>query len=400
LLAIGLNLLPLLFFKYFNFFNDSLSDLLTAGGIQNPIPHVDILLPVGISFYTFQAISYCVDVHNKRITPEAHLGRFALYLSFFPKLISGPIERGANLLPQLRNPAAFDSRLFLSGVQLFLWGMFKKVVIADRLGMYVDMVFSHPQDYYGQTAILAAWFFALQIYCDFSAYTDMAIGCGRVFGIELSKNFNFPYLATSIADFWRRWHITLTYWFRDYVYFPLGGNKVSRSRWAFNIMAVFLLSGLWHGANWTFIFWGTLHGLFYLTGKLTSPYRKTVRHFFGIRGRVETTWRVFFTFNLAALAWVFFRANSLPEAFTLIRHMFMNLSLPVQMMSSQFSTALATAFAVFFVISEFILYKINHTGCRYIDAIPSFLKYPAYAGGLLLIALFGLSSNAFIYFHY
>jgi alginate O-acetyltransferase complex protein AlgI len=398
--GIVVNLLPLLVFKYFNFFNDALAKTLAVGGMQYPVSHLDILLPVGISFYTFQAISYCVDVYHGIIAPEPHLGRFALYLSFFPKLISGPIERGASLLPQLRNPAAFDSRLFLSGIQLFFWGMFKKVVVADRLGMYVDMVFSHPQDYYGKTAILAAWFFALQIYCDFSAYTDMAIGCGRVFGIQLSRNFNFPYLAKSVAYFWRRWHITLTSWFRDYVYIPLGGNQSLRGRWTFNIMVVFLLSGLWHGANWTFVFWGGLHGIFYLIGKFTAPYRITVRHFFGIKGWVSDTWRVFITFNLVSLAWVFFRADSIEDAFTLIHHMFVNLSLPVQMMSSQFSTALAAAFAVFFIISELFLYKINQTDYRLVDILPSFLKYPAYAGGLLLIALFGVSSNAFIYFHF
>ena len=398
--AIAINLLPLLFFKYFNFFNNSLTKAFTYSGVHNPIPHIDILLPVGISYYTFQAISYSVDIQHGRIAPEAHLGRFALFLAFFPKLISGPIERGANLLPQLGKPLAFDSRLFLSGIQLFFWGMFKKVVIADRLGMYVDMVFSQPQDYWGKTAILAAWLFALQIYCDFSAYTDMAIGCGRIFGVKLSNNFNFPYLATSVADFWRRWHITLTSWFRDYVYIPIGGNRAASGRWAFNIMVVFLLSGLWHGANWTFVFWGGLHGLFNLAGRLTAQYRQTVRHFLGIKGRLERAWRVLITFNLVSLAWVFFRAESLPDAITLIRHMFMNFSLPVQMMSSQFSTELAFAFAVFFILSELILYTLRQGGYRPADLPLSLLKYPAYACGLLLIALFGISSNEFIYFHF
>jgi len=254
--ALCINLCPLLFFKYTNFFNDSLCSLFLLFGFSCPMSRFDILLPVGISFYTFQAVSYCVDVYQGRIEPERHAGIFALYMAFFPKLISGPIERGANLLPQLRKPGLFQNRLFLSGIQLFFWGLFKKIVIADRLGMYVDMVFGHPHDYWGKTVILAAWFFTLQIYCDFSAYTDMAIGCGRIFGIELSQNFNFPYLARSVAEFWKRWHITLTSWFRDYVYVPLGGNRMSTGRWAFNIMAVFLLSGLWHGAAWTFVLWG------------------------------------------------------------------------------------------------------------------------------------------------
>ncbi len=268
-LAIAVNILPFLFFKYFNFFNNSLSAVLSSNGTHNPIPYLELLLPVGISFYSFQALSYCLDVYKGKIQPEIHFGHFALYLSFFPKLISGPIERGRDLLPQLQTGKPFSSKLFFAGVQLFFWGLFKKIVIADRLGMYVDMVYGHPQEYYGRTVILATWFFALQIYCDFSAYTDMAIGCGRIFGIKLSRNFYFPYFATSIVDFWKRWHITLTSWFRDYLYVPLGGNRRGDLRLSLNIMVVFLLSGLWHGAAWTFVFWGGLHGIFYLIGKGT-----------------------------------------------------------------------------------------------------------------------------------
>ncbi len=399
-LAIAVNLAPLLFFKYFNFFNDSFAAIFSLGKINYPIPHLDILLPIGISFYSFQAISYCVDIYQKKIKPECHAGHFALYLSFFPKLISGPIERGANLLPQLREGKPFSSSLFLSGVQLFFWGLFKKVVIADRLGMYVDMVFSHPQDYWGKTAILAAWFFALQIYCDFSAYTDMAIGCGRIFGIELSRNFNFPYLARSVTEFWQRWHITLTSWFRDYVYIPLGGNRVAVGRFAINIMAVFVLSGLWHGAAWTFIFWGGLHGFFYLIEKTTSSVRSRIRAFFCINDTIAAVFQVIITFNLVSLAWVFFRAASIEDAFCLISNMFVNFSLPIRMMASQFSTALTCGFALLFIALELLLYWNANNNFKISDAIPDLVKYPAYAAGLLLISLFGLSSNEFIYFHF
>lgn len=389
-------LAPLLFFKYFNFFNDSLREIFTLSKLTYPLPHIDILLPVGISFYAFQAISYCADVYKERIIPERHAGLFALYMAFFPKLISGPIERGAKLLTQLQKPMAFDGQLFVSGLQLFFWGLFKKIVIADRLGQYVDMVFAHPQDYWGLTAILAAWFFTLQIYCDFSGYTDMAIGCGRIFGIRLSPNFSFPYLARSVSDFWRRWHITLTSWFRDYVYIPLGGNKISSARWGANIMLVFLLSGLWHGAAWTFVFWGGLHGLFYLIGKNTESYRIRLREFLGVRGKAAAILQILITFNLVSLAWVFFRASSMENAFCLISHMFVKLSLPVQMSGLPFSTYLACGLAIAFIILELLHYWEAEHDYRFLRSIPGSVKSLVYVSVLLAISLLGLSSKQFI----
>jgi D-alanyl-lipoteichoic acid acyltransferase DltB (MBOAT superfamily) len=394
------NLAPLFFFKYFNFFNDSLREILALSRSTYPVPHIELILPIGISFYTFQAISYCSDVYLGRIGPERHVGFFALYMAFFPKLISGPIERGVSLLPQLRNPRPFNNCLLVAGMQLFLWGLFKKIVIADRIGMYVDMVFSHPQDYWGKTAILASWLFTLQIYCDFSAYTDMAIGCGRIFGIELSQNFNFPYLARSVAEFWRRWHITLTSWFRDYVYIPLGGNKVSSSRWGANIMVVFLLSGLWHGAAWNFVWWGGLHGLFYLIGKNTESFRLRLREFFGIRGKAAAILQVLITFNLVSLAWVFFRASSIEDAFCLMSHMFINLSWPVQMMGLRFSTYLVFGFAVIFIALELLHYWDAENDYRCLRSIPASLKFLVYVCGLLVISLLGLGNKQFIYFYF
>lgn len=397
---VAVNLLPLFFFKYFNFFNDSLRKIFALNQFMYPIPHIELLLPVGISFYTFQAISYCADVYKDRLVPEHNAGFFALYMAFFPKLISGPIERGVNLLSQLQNPKPFDNHLFISGIELFFWGLFKKIVIADRLGQYVDMVFAHPQNYWGLTSILAAWLFTLQIYCDFSAYTDMAIGCGRIFGIKLSQNFNFPYLAGSIADFWRRWHMTLTSWFRDYVYIPLGGNKVSSARLSVNITVVFLLSGLWHGAAWTFVFWGGLHGLFYLIGKNTEPYRTRIREFLGIRGKVAQILQIMINFNLVSLAWVFFRASSIEDALCLISHMFKNLSMPIQMLNLKFSTYLAFGFALFFIILELLHYKDAKQNYRFLCSNKMPVKYLAYTVGLLFISLFGLNSKQFIYFYF
>lgn len=398
--AVVVNILPLLFFKYFNFFNDSFAGLFAGIDVDYPLPHLDLLLPVGISFYSFQAISYCVDVFRERIGAEKHLGHIALYLAFFPKLISGPIERGGSLLSQIVGGSRFERQLFFSGVQLFCWGLFKKIVIADRLAMYVNMVFSSPQDFYGQSAILAIWFFSLQIYCDFSAYTDMAIGCGRIFGIELSRNFYFPYFSTSITQFWQRWHITLTSWFRDYLYIPLGGNRVAGGRFTANIMVVFLVSGLWHGAAWNFIFWGGIHGILYLIEKFTLPLRKWAATADRVNAHLLQVVSIVVTFNLVSLAWVFFRADSIGNAFTLIGNAFLHPTLPLRMLSSQFSTYLACGFALFFILSEIVLYWSSKSDHRVLLAMPSMVKYPMYAAGLLAISLFGLSSNEFIYFHF
>ena len=398
--AVGLNLLPLLFFKYFHFFNTALRDTACLVGWECPVMSLNILLPLGLSFYTFQTIAYCTDVYQGKVEAEDQIGDFALFLAFFPKLISGPIERGTSFLPQIKRAGRFDGELLVSGIQLFLWGVFKKVVIADRLNMYVGMVFGDPHSMFGKTAVIGMWMFSIQIYCDFSAYMDMAIGCGRIFGIELSRNFNFPYMAKSIADFWRRWHITLTSWFRDYVYIPLGGRRVTTGRWVFNIMAVFLLSGLWHGAGWPFIFWGGLHGLSYLIGKFSKPVRDRLRSWLGIRGRLAAVWQVFFTFQLVSLAWVFFRARTIEDAFVLIRNMFLHPDLPVRMLSSQFSTMLAFGFALVFVVLELLIYWAERKDVDLVQAIPPVIRYPGYAVGLLVIALFGVSSHEFIYFQF
>ena len=391
-LGLAVNLIPLIILKYSAFLLGGIGDALF-------LRH-ELLLPVGISFYSFTAMSYCIDTYRGVIEAEKHPGIFALSLAFFPKLISGPIERGKNLLPQLRSETAIDSSRVVSGIQLVVWGIFKKMVLADRLAMYVDMVFSHPQDYWGWTILIAVWLFALQIYCDFSAYMDMAIGCGRVFGIELSANFNFPYMAGSVMEFWQRWHITLTSWFRDYLYVPLGGNRVPASRWVVNILLVFLLSGLWHGAAWTFVCWGGLHGLLYLAGKWTWTGRERLKDFLNIRGKPAKVMQVVITFNLVALAWIFFRAQSLSDAFCLISHMVVNLHLPVRMMSSQFSTAVSFCCGLFFLLSELVLFWEQKHGEPMAAVLPVSCKIIVAVLGLLTISLFGVSSHEFIYFHF
>lgn len=398
--AIIINCLPLLYFKYFIFINDSIAALFSPFGVSSLTGPLDIILPVGISFYSFQAISYCIDIYRGETKFEHNLGKFSLYLSFFPKLISGPIERGESLLPQIRNAKQFEINIFISGIRIFLWGLFKKIVIADRLAMYADMVFAHPQDYFGITVLIAIWFFSLQIYCDFSAYTDMAIGCGRMFGIELSQNFNFPYFARSINEFWQRWHITLTSWFRDYLYIPLGGNRVEKKRIFFNILTVFVVSGLWHGAAWNFVFWGAIHGVLYLLEKYTFPLRKKVVSLLGFKDSILYVVQVFITFNLVSLAWVFFRAANISDAFVLLGNLFVNMSLPARMMSSQFTTFLAFGFAILFITLEIIVYWQSKNNFTFFKIIPAFIKFPIYAIALLTISLFGVSSSEFIYFHF
>ncbi|MGD9872684.1 MAG: MBOAT family protein [Kiritimatiellia bacterium] len=317
--------LGLLFsFKYFNFFNDSVRAVFQHYNLMYDIPAFKLLLPVGISFYTFQTLSYSIDVYRGRQQAERHLGIFALYVTFFPQLVAGPIERCSRLLPQFYERHHFDYVRVTDGLKLMLWGFFKKLVIADRLAIFVSTVYQRPCDYDGVSFIVATVFFAFQIYCDFSGYSDIAIGSAQVMGFSLMDNFNRPYFSKSISEFWGRWHISLSTWFRDYLYIPLGGNRVSKPRWYFNLFLVFLLSGLWHGANWTFLVWGALHGFYLIFAIWTA----------GLRARLCALTRldrlphlhklvnVAVTFALVCFAWIFFRAGSLYDALYMVRHLF------------------------------------------------------------------------------
>lgn len=310
-LSLVSNLGLLVGFKYFNFFSASLGAALGGFGMAYEPLFVDVLLPVGISFYTFQTLAYAIDVYRGTQPAERHLGRFALYVSFFPQLVAGPIERPQHLLPQFRETMRWDATRAESGLQLILWGLFKKIVIADRLALYVNVVYADPSAHAGLPVVLATYFFAFQIYCDFSGYSDIAIGTARVMGYDLRPNFRFPYFAHSIADFWRRWHVSLSTWFRDYLYVPLGGNRVAARRWALNIAVVFVVSGLWHGAAWTFVIWGALHGAYFVAGRFTMALRD---RFWARAGGLRRVVAPLFTFHLVLLAWIFFRAPSLTGA--------------------------------------------------------------------------------------
>lgn len=310
------------FFKYYNFFSENINALFAGIGVTFRAPAVDVLLPVGISFYIFQALGYLIDVYRKTISPEKNVFRYALFVSFFPQLVAGPIERSSNLIGQLRVPHFFDGERVTKGLLMMGWGFFKKVVIADRAAILVTAVYDHYMDYSGAQIVFATMLFAVQIYGDFSGYSDIAVGAAQVLGIDLMENFDRPYFATSVAGFWRKWHISLTSWFRDYLYIPLGGNRKGRLVKYRNILITFGLSGLWHGASWNYLLWGCLNGFYQVVGDLTSGIRRKIKSVFHIR---KTFWPVclvqgILTFILVDFSWLFFRADNLETAFSMITH--------------------------------------------------------------------------------
>ncbi|HPO11986.1 MAG TPA: MBOAT family O-acyltransferase [Candidatus Hydrogenedentes bacterium] len=316
IVSLCVNLGLLFVFKYFNFFSDTLRPCLSALGVGEILPHSRLLLPIGISFYTFQALAYSIEVYRGHYPPERHLGRFALYVAFFPTVLSGPIERPQRLLPQWMERHGFEYVRVTDGLKLMVWGLFEKVVVADHLSSIVDTVYSDPLRFTGPMVFLASILFAFQLYCDFAGYSDIAIGAAQVLGIRVLDNFRRPYFASSVADFWRRWHISLSTWFRDYLYIPLGGNRVALPRWSLNIFIVFFLCGLWHGANWTFVVWGLLHGAYIVLGRWTAPTRQRFTR--NIPEILHTAIRMAATFALVWFAWIFFRAETFGKALTII----------------------------------------------------------------------------------
>lgn len=321
--SLVINLGILFFFKYFNFAIDSLNAILMSLGFQLHHPAFDVLLPVGISFYTFQALGYTIDVYRGEIEPEKDFFRYALFVSFFPQLVAGPIERSKNLLFQLSVPHRFSFDNLREGLLLMLWGFFLKLVIADRIAILVDTVYGSYADFGGFFVIVATVFFAFQIYCDFGGYSAIAMGAAKMLGVQLMDNFNAPYLSLSCSEFWRRWHISLSTWFRDYVYIPLGGNRRGKLRKYINLMITFGVSGLWHGANWTYVIWGLLNGFYQVAGDLTKTTREHFCRFFDLNTSSlgHRCVRALITFVLIDLSWVFFRAESVSAAFHILRSM-------------------------------------------------------------------------------
>ncbi len=320
------NLSILFFFKYFDFAIENINAVLARFQIELLNPEFDVLLPVGISFYTFQALSYTMDVYRGEIRAEKNPLRYALFVSFFPQLVAGPIERSKNLLKQLRTEQKFSYEKMVEGFMLMIWGYFLKLVIADRIAIFVDNVYGTEVLYDGRYLLIASILFAFQIYCDFAGYSTIAIGAAKVMGFELMENFNCPYYAQTVAEFWRRWHISLSSWFRDYLYIPLGGNRKGTVRKYINTMIVFLVSGLWHGANWTYVVWGGLNGLYQVIGGLLTPVRKKMYQLLPMleKSKIFMVLRMLVTFVLVDITWIFFRADSLAHAgniFERILHM-------------------------------------------------------------------------------
>ncbi|MEP7265160.1 MAG: MBOAT family O-acyltransferase, partial [Bacteroidota bacterium] len=318
LASIIANIGVLAVFKYFNFFIENFNAVSEFFHAPH-LPYLNILLPIGLSFHTFQAMSYTIEVYRGNQKAERHFGIYALYVMFYPQLVAGPIERPQNILHQFHEKKNFNYKDVSQGLQLMVWGLFKKAVIADRLSLITDQVFNSPQQYPAATLCIAAFFFSFQIFCDFSGYCDIALGAAQVMGYKLMINFRRPYHAVSISDFWRRWHISLSSWFRDYLYISMGGNRVSRYRWYFNLFFVFMISGLWHGANWTFIVWGALHGLYLVVALIKE---RIVKENFQERVQSHNLFRKVIstgiTFALVTITWIFFRANSVTDAVHMI----------------------------------------------------------------------------------
>jgi len=405
--SIIVNLGILAGFKYFNFFSENVNVLFGDLNIFYRIPELKVLLPVGISFYTFQTLSYSIDIYRGITRPEKHLGRFALYVSYFPQLVAGPIERSTNLLPQFHENKTFNPQNLISGLKLMLWGFFKKIVIADRIGIYVTSIYANPGEHTGLPVILATVLFAIQLYCDFSAYTDIARGTARLMGIELMKNFNRPLIAKSLTDFWNRWHISLTTWFRDYLYFSLpdkAGNKVRVWRLQLNIIITFLLMGLWHGANWTFIVFGLIHGVLLVADELTKEPRKAFFRRMGLTKApfILNSLSILITFSILVFSAYFFRASSLQESFIMIKNSFI---------FDNFRQSLVDILKdneIMFAILQIILllwaewYHSRNNLVKVIAAKPVWLRWSIYIGFIFYVLIFGIinQQQQFIYFQF
>jgi D-alanyl-lipoteichoic acid acyltransferase DltB (MBOAT superfamily) len=405
-LSICINLGILGFFKYYNFFIDSFADGFSFLGIKANYWTLQVILPVGISFYTFHGLSYVIDIYKNRIEPEKNFIDYAVFVSFFPLLVAGPIERATHLLPQIKRVRIFDYSKAVDGLRQILWGLFKKVVIADNAAKFADNIFNNGSAYGGSTILLGAIFFAVQIYCDFSGYSDIAIGTARLFGIELLRNFAFPYFSRDISEFWRRWHISLSSWFRDYLYIPLGGSKASTAIRIRNTFIIFLVSGFWHGANWTFVFWGGLHALFILPSILLKTNRVNLD--IVAKGKLFPTFResiyVGVTFFLTVITWVFFRSESVAKAFIYISKIFSG-SLFLMPDGSVFLNDAISIYSMIGLI--FFLFFTEWIGREQQFAISEFsfnwpmpLRWGFYFLIIIVIFYFAGNEKQFIYFQF
>jgi len=382
------------FFKYFNFFIDSWIDLLRSFGYeQKSVWTLNIMLPLGISFYTFQTMSYSLDIYYKKLKPTKGFISFASFASFFPQLVAGPIERASNLLPQILTKRVFKYEQGVQGLRLILWGMFKKVVIADSLGTMVDRIFDDYQSMDGGVLLLGLIYFAFQIYCDFSGYSDIAIGTAKLFGIELMSNFKFPYFSRDISEFWRRWHISLSSWFRDYLYIPLGGSKGGRWMSIKNLFVIFIISGFWHGANWTFIMWGLIHALLYIPLFLIGKNRRYTTNVVSENNwfpSIKEFFQMVITFFSTMFAWAFFRSDSISDAFFYLNSIINSLTIPS-------NEKIGIVYILILCTLDWLWRKNERDPLN----IPNkYIRYVIYFIIFYLIIIFNENKQQFIYFQF
>lgn len=400
-ISVLVNLGILGFFKYFNFFVDSAQGLLGAFGMEPDFITLNVLLPVGISFYTFQTLSYTIDVYRGEIKSEKDLLSFFAYVAFFPQLVAGPIERAKNFLPQFGKQKTFKYEYAVDGCRQMLWGFFKKVVIADSCAPYVNLIFSDPGAYDGPTLLLGAVLFAFQIYGDFSGYTDIALGTARLFGFDLMRNFAYPYFSRDIAEFWRRWHISLSSWFKDYLYFPLGGSRGSKGITIRNVFAIFLVSGFWHGANWTFVIWGGLNALYFLPSLLMNKNRNHLAIVAEDRmlPTMRESWQMLSTFILTCIAWVFFRSESVGQALDYLWFM-INPTLWSDQIEGIYDRSLA-AIGIFIALLLWVEWTKRREQHGLARMSPNqFIRYPVYLILIFTILYHWGSEQEFIYFQF
>jgi len=411
IIALVASLGILFIFKYLTLVNNTIFSLCSLIKIDYPFETLNIILPMGISFYTFQTLSYTIDVYNKKIEPEKAFLKLLLFITFFPQLVAGPIERFDRLMPQLLKRRRFKIKRAINGVQIMLLGYFKKVVVADRLAIAVNTIYNRPQNYSGLYLVIATILFTFQIYCDFCGYSEIAVGCAKVLGIELMDNFDRPYFSKSIKEFWRRWHISLSNWLKDYIYIPLGGNRESKVKKYINLIITFLASGLWHGANWTFVIWGLLHGLYQIIGELTYNFRRIIKTNIKLNNAyILKLLQIIITFGLVSFAWIFFRANSLSDAFYIITNLFNDIN---KWFSIRYVYDTVTnmglnlfEFIVAFVsVMMLIIYELLSTKVLLYKKINSsniILKTIFYAVLIIIILTMGVYHNEsqFIYFQF
>lgn len=390
------------FFKYYNFFLDNFVATFTFFGQSIRPSSLEIVLPVGISFYTFQTLSYTIDVYKKRLEPTKDFIAFSAFVSFFPQLVAGPIERATHLLPQFYKKRTFNYGLAINGLKQILWGLFKKVVIADNCAYFANHIFNNSDQMSGSMLVLGAFFFTFQIYGDFSGYSDIAIGTSRLFGFDLMRNFNFPYFSRDIAEFWRRWHISLSTWFRDYLYIPLGGSRGGMSSKVRNTFIIFLVSGFWHGANWTFIVWGALNALYFLPLLLAKKNRRYTNHI--AEGRYLPTLKEFLaiasTFVMTMFAWIFFRADSLTHALEYIQGIFSPSLFTIPPILGMYNSTRTILLLMLFIGIEWIgrydQFAIENLGITW----RKWMRFSMYYVLMLIISWYGNNEQTFIYFQF